>query len=40
MNAHEHLIATENNTTAARAGTTGNHVRHVLIGDVGLAIIA
>ena len=40
MNAHERPIVTEDNKTAVRAGATGNNVRYVLIGSVGLAIIA
>ena len=40
MNAHERPVITEDNKTAVRAGSTGNHVRYVLIGSVALAIIA
>ena len=40
MNPHERPIVTAGNKTAMRAGSTGNNVRYVLIGSVGLAIIA
>jgi hypothetical protein len=40
MKAHECRIVTADNQTAMRAGSTGNNVRYVLIGSVGLAIIA
>jgi hypothetical protein len=40
MNAHEQPIITEQNKTAVRAGSTGNNVRYVLLGSVGLAILA
>jgi ABC-type proline/glycine betaine transport system permease subunit len=40
MNAHERPIVTEGNKTAIRAGSTGNNVRYVLLGSVGLAILA
>jgi hypothetical protein len=40
MNAHERPVVTESNKTAIRAGSTGNNVRYVLIGSVGLAILA
>jgi hypothetical protein len=40
MNAHERPIISDDNKTAVRAGATGNNVRYVLIGSVGLAIVA
>jgi hypothetical protein len=40
MNAHERPVVTEGNKTAMRAGETGNNVRYVLLGSVGLAILA
>jgi hypothetical protein len=40
MNAHEQPIITEQNKTGVRAGSTGNNVRYVLLGSVGLAILA
>jgi hypothetical protein len=40
MNAHERPVVTEGNKTAIRAGATGNNVRYVLLGSVGLAILA
>jgi hypothetical protein len=40
MNANEGQIITEGNKTAVRAASTGNNVRHVLIGGVALAILA
>jgi hypothetical protein len=40
MNAHERPIVTEENKTALRAGSTGHHVRYILIASVAPAILA
>jgi hypothetical protein len=40
MDAHERPVVTEENKVAVRAGSTGHHVRYVLIGSVALAILA
>ena len=40
MDAHERPVVTEENKVAVRAGSTGNHVRYILIGSVALTILA
>jgi hypothetical protein len=40
MNEHERPIVTESNEEAVRAGSTGDHLRYVLIGSCALAILA
>jgi hypothetical protein len=40
MNAHETPVVTEENEVAMRAGSTGHHVRYVLIAGIALAILA
>ena len=40
MNAHETPVVTEENEVAVRAGSTGHHVRYVLIASIALAILA
>jgi Flp pilus assembly protein TadB len=40
MNPHERPIVTEANKEAVRAGSTGHHVRYVLIASCALVIIA
>ncbi len=40
MNPHERPVVTEANKEAVRAGSTGHHMRYVLIGSCALAIIA
>jgi len=40
MNAHQRPIVTEENKVAVRAGSTGHHLRYILIGSIGLAIVA
>jgi hypothetical protein len=40
MDAHERPVVTEENKVAVRAGSTGHHVRYVLIASCALAILA
>jgi Flp pilus assembly protein TadB len=40
MNPHERPVVTEANKEAVRAGSTGHHVRYVLIASCALVIIA
>jgi hypothetical protein len=40
MNQHERPVVTEDNKVAVRAGTTGNHVRYVLMASTALVIVA
>lgn len=40
MNAHERPVVTEENKTAVRAGSTGHHVRYILIASIALVILA
>ncbi|HXE23370.1 MAG TPA: hypothetical protein VN637_13020 [Roseiarcus sp.] len=40
MNPHERPVVTEANEEAVRAGSTGHHVRYVLIASCALVIIA
>jgi hypothetical protein len=40
MDAHERPVVTEENKVAMRAGSTGHHVRYILIGSIALAILA
>jgi hypothetical protein len=40
MDAHQRPIVTEENKVDVRAGSTGHHVRYILIGGVALAILA
>ena len=40
MSPHERPIVTEANEEAVRAGSTGHHVRYVLIASCALVIIA
>ena len=40
MDAHQRPIVTEENKVDVRAGSTGHHVRYILIGSVALAILA
>jgi hypothetical protein len=40
MDAHERPVVTDENKVAVRAGSTGHHVRYILIGSVALAILA
>jgi hypothetical protein len=39
MDPHERPIVTEDNKVAMRAGSTGNHVRYVLIASTALVIV-
>jgi hypothetical protein len=39
MNAHERPVVTEANKEAVRAGSTGHHVRYVLIISCALVVI-
>jgi hypothetical protein len=40
MDPHERPVVTEDNKVAMRAGSTGNHVRYVLIASTALVIVA
>jgi hypothetical protein len=40
MNPHERPVVTEENKVAVRAGSTGHHVRYILIASVALAMLA
>jgi hypothetical protein len=40
MDPHERPVVTEENKVAMRAGSTGNHVRYVLIASTTLVIVA
>ena len=40
MNPHERPVVTEANKEAVRAGSTGHHVRYILIASCALVIIA
>jgi hypothetical protein len=40
MDPHERPVVTEDNKVALRAGSTGNHVRYVLITSTALVIFA
>jgi hypothetical protein len=40
MNPHERPVVTEENKVAVRAGSTGHHLRHVLIASCALVIAA
>jgi len=40
MNPHERPIVTEENEEAVRAGSTGHHLRYIVIGSLALALIA
>ena len=40
MNPHERPIVTEENKVAVRAGSTGHHVRYILIASCALVIVA
>jgi hypothetical protein len=39
MNPHERPVVTEANKVAVRAGSTGHHVRYVLIASCALVIV-
>ena len=39
MDPHERPVVTEDNKVATRAGSTGNHVRYVLIASTALVIV-
>jgi hypothetical protein len=39
MDPHERPVVTEDNKVAVRAGSTGNHVRYVLIASTALVIV-
>jgi hypothetical protein len=39
MDPHERPVVTEENKVAIRAGSTGNHVRYVLIASTALVIV-
>jgi hypothetical protein len=39
MDPHERPVVTEKNKVAIRAGSTGNHVRYVLIASTALVIV-
>jgi hypothetical protein len=38
--AHERPVVTEENKVAAPAGSTGHHVRYILVGSIALVILA
>jgi hypothetical protein len=40
MDPHERPVVTEENKVAVRAGSTGHHVRYVLIASCALVILA
>ena len=40
MNPHERPVVTEANKEAVRAGSTGHHVRYIVIGSLAPALIA
>ncbi len=40
MDAHERPVVTEENKVAVRAGSTGHHVRYILIASMALVILA
>jgi len=40
MDPHERPVVTEENKVAMRAGSTGNHVRYVVIASTALVILA
>jgi hypothetical protein len=40
MDPHERPFVTEDNKVALRAGSTGNHVRYVVIASTALVIVA
>jgi hypothetical protein len=40
MDPHERPVVTDGNKVAMRAGSTGNHVRYVLIASTALVIVA
>jgi hypothetical protein len=40
MDPHERPVVTEDNKVALRAGSTGNHVRYVVIASTALVIVA
>jgi hypothetical protein len=40
MDPHERPVVTDANKVAMRAGSTGNHVRYVLIASTALVIVA
>jgi hypothetical protein len=40
MDPHERPVVTDDNKVAIRAGSTGNHVRYVLIASTALVIVA
>ena len=39
MDPHERPVVTDDNKVAIRAGSTGNHVRYVLLASTALVII-
>jgi hypothetical protein len=39
MDPHERPVVTDDNKVAIRAGSTGNHVRYVLIASTALVIV-
>jgi hypothetical protein len=39
MDPHERPVVTDANKVAMRAGSTGNHVRYVVIGSTALVIV-
>jgi hypothetical protein len=40
MDAHERPVMTEENKVAVRAGSTGHHLRYILIASIALVILA
>lgn len=40
MDAHERPVVTEENKVDVRAGSTGHHVRYILIASIALVMLA